>query len=153
MASTIIPGALAETTKWHRVSVALAALAAVLVMSGCEKMSPVPTDTRPGFQGTVDDQAYTVGEAISALTLPAARGGDGTLSYSLQPEVPGLTFDPGRRALSGTPTTAGTYPMTYRVADADENTTDDDAATLAFTIAVQEAEPAATAADLPDHGG
>ena len=144
MTSTIAAEAFAETKTWRRVSIALAVLAAVLVMSmsGCDSMSPVLTDTRPDFQGTVADQTYTVGEAISSVPLPAATGGDGALSYTLQPRVPGLTFDPQERTLSGTPTTAGTFSVTYRVEDADENTTDDDAAIQAFTITVRERDTA-----------
>ena len=66
---------------------------------------------------------YTVGAAIGTLTLPSASGGDGELIYSLRPEVAGLTFNPGSRTLSGTPTTAGTYGMTYTVADSDADLT------------------------------
>ena len=57
---------------------------------------PEPPDTAPIFTGTVDDQSYTVGEAITPLELPAASGGNGELSYSLEPAVAGLTFDRGR---------------------------------------------------------
>ena len=52
-----------------------------------------PSDTAPTFAVTVADQTYTEGEAVSPLTLPEASGGNGTLSYSLAPTVPGLTFD------------------------------------------------------------
>ena len=87
---------------------------------------------------TVPNQTYTAGVAISALVLPAASGGNGSLSYSLTPSIPGLSFDQNRRTLSGTPTTAGTYNMTYRVQDGDANTAASDAATLTFRITVQE---------------
>ena len=78
-------------------------------------------DTSPAFPATgrPGDQAYTVGMAIAALTLPAATGGDGTLAYNLSPEVPGLSFDAMTRQLTGTPTEAGTYATTYTVTDAD----------------------------------
>ncbi|MCY4630390.1 MAG: Ig domain-containing protein, partial [bacterium] len=99
-----------------------------------------PEDTAPSFAGTVADQTYTVGEAISTLIFPAASGGNGVLSYSLTPSVLGLTFTPSARTLSGTPITAGTYAMTYRVVDSD-----DDAAVLRFTIEVGEPEPTDTA--------
>ena len=78
-----------------------------------------------------DDQTYTVGTAIETLTLPEATGGNGTLRYSLSPDVPGLTFDTGTRQLNGTPSTAGVYDMIYTVADADGDTD-----TLGFTITV-----------------
>ena len=101
-----------------------------------------PSDTTaPTFAVTVADQTYTEGEAISPLTLPEASGGNGTLSYSLAPTVPGLTFTAATRALSGTPTAAGTYNMMYQAADGDANTANSDAATLTFTITVQEPEP------------
>ena len=64
----------------------------------------------------IDDQFYTVGTAIPALTLPGATGGIGTLSYSLTPEadIPaGLTFDATARSLKGTPTTATVVTLTY----------------------------------------
>ena len=117
----------------------IAALAVVVVVvSGCSGSTPVPPDVPPTFSETVDDQSYTVGEAIQSLTLPAATGGDGTLTYSLGPMIPdGLTFDAATRTLSGTPTTAGTYVMTYTVADADDNSDDTD--TAEFTITVREA--------------
>ena len=62
---------------------------------------------------------YPVDEAIDPWQLPAASGGDAPLRYSLQPEVPGLRFDPVTRQLSGTPTVAGLYLMQHGVTDAD----------------------------------
>ena len=102
---------------------------------------PEPPDTVPTFADPVDDQTYTDGEAISPLTLPEASGGNGPLSYSLTPTVPGLTFAAAKRTLSGAPTSAGSFDMTYQVIDGDDNTTASDAATLTFTITVQEPEP------------
>ncbi|MYK13866.1 MAG: hypothetical protein F4050_07290 [Rhodospirillaceae bacterium] len=92
------------------------------------------TDTSPSFSGVngPGDQAYTVGTAIGALTLPEARGGDGTLTYSLAPDVPGLTFDSAARRLSGTPSATGTHDMTYTATDADG-----DSDSLGFTIVVE----------------
>ena len=96
-----------------------------------------PADTEPSFGAqTVADQAYTVDEAILDLILPAAASGNGALSYTLRPTVPGLTFDLAPRTLSGTPTEAGTYAMTYTVTD-----TDGDTDTLTFTVTVNELEP------------
>ncbi len=82
-----------------------------------------------------DDRTYTAGTAIDPLTLPEATGGNGTLRYSLSPDVPGLSFDSGTRELAGTPTAAGAYNMTYTVSD-----TDGDTDTLSFTITVEAAE-------------
>ena len=96
-------------------------------------VTTIPEDTQPSFaEGSgPGNQSYTVGMAIDTLTLPEASGGDGTLTYSLAPEVPGLTFNAGTRQLTGTPTAAGTYNMTYTVTD-----TDGDPATLNFVVTV-----------------
>ena len=93
-----------------------------------------PTDTAPRFSGSQANLSYTEDSPISARTLPAASGGNGRLTYSLSPSVPGLTFTPGTRRLSGTPTRAGTYRMTYTVRDADNDTD-----SLSFTITVSAA--------------
>ena len=92
-------------------------------------------DTQPSFAGTSEpgDQTYTVGTAIDALTLPEASGGDGTLTYSLTSSAPGLSFDAATRQLTGTPTTAGAYIMTYNAEDEDG-----DSATRVFTITVNQ---------------
>ena len=79
-----------------------------------------------------DNQIYTVDTAISTLALPEATGGNGTLTYSLIPQVSGLAFDATTRQLSGTPTTADAHSMTYTATDEDGDT-----ATLGFTITVQ----------------
>ena len=88
-------------------------------------------DTKPVFSGSVSNQTYTVGTEISNLMLPAATDGQTPLMYSLTPTVPGLTFTASTRTLSGTPTTAGTYSMIYKVTDASSNTN-----TETFTITV-----------------
>ena len=64
-------------------------------------------------------------------------GGSGAFSYSLTPDVPGLSFDSTTRVLSGTPTLVGENSMTYMATDAapDMGTT-----TLAFTIVVSPSE-------------
>ena len=78
-------------------------------------------------------QSYTASTAIETLSLPEATGGNGTLTYSLSPSVPGLTFDATTRQLTGTPTTAGTHAMTYTVTDEDGDTD-----TLGFTLNVSD---------------
>ena len=95
-----------------------------------------PVDIAPSFTSSVADVDYTAGTAVSTPTLPAAAGGNGTLIYSLTPAVPGLSFDTQTRQLTGTPTSPGTYSMTYGVTDADDNTKDVDADTISFTITV-----------------
>ena len=82
---------------------------------------------------TVADQSYTLGTAITDLVLPAATGGDGTLTYTLSPDPPaGLTFNAGTRTLSGTPSAGqGATEYTYTATD-----TNGDTASLTFTIGV-----------------
>ena len=90
-------------------------------------------DTSPGFAAGSGpgDRSYTVGRAMDTLTLPEATGGNGTLTYSLSPDVPGLSFNAAARQLSGTPAAAGTYAMTYAATDEDGDTD-----TLSFAIVV-----------------
>ena len=91
-------------------------------------------DLRPSFgSATVSSQTYTSGTAIATLRLPAASGGDGTLTYGLTPSVPGLTFSASSRTLSGTPSSTGSYSMMYTARDADGDTV-----TLRFTITVSQ---------------
>ena len=97
-----------------------------------------PTDRTPDFgTATVSAQTYTVGQAITTLTLPAASGGDGTLTYSLSPGLPaGLTFNAAARTITGTPTAAqAATGYTYTVRDADGDTD-----TLTFNITVNAAD-------------
>ncbi len=96
-----------------------------------------PPDTMPSFAtgSGPGNQTYTVGTAIDTLILPEASGGDGTLTYSLSPSVAGLAFNARARQLTGRPTTAGTYNMTYTVRDADGDTD-----SLRFTITVEESD-------------
>ena len=81
----------------------------------------------------VADQDFTVGDAVS-VTLPAATGGATKivpLSYSLEPQVPGLSFNSASRTLSGTATATGTTEVTYTVTDRNGVT-----GTTTFTITV-----------------
>ena len=82
------------------------------------------------------DQNYTLNTAISALELPEADGGTGTLTYTLtgpgDSALPGgLTFS--GRTLSGTPDTADTTVLTYTVTDDNGATTSVD-----FTVSVSD---------------
>ena len=99
------------------------------------------------------NRSYPFGTAISPLTFPEARGGERPLTYSLSPEVPGLSFNATMRRLTGTPSRVGTYNMTYRAMDVDGDTD-----FLIFTIVVTEPEPdlvvesATVSDDTPDAG-
>ena len=120
----------------------LQATAAVgaLLLSGCEGLFPKP-DTAPRLSGAVNDQTYTAEVPICTFTLPQATGGNGTLSYSLRPQIAGLSFDSATHTLTGTPTAAGVHQMTYRVQDADENSSAIDIDTRNFTITITAREP------------
>ena len=76
------------------------------------------------------------------MTLPAATGGNGTLSYAIRPALPaGLSFTASTHVLSGAPTeTLARTTDTYTVSDGDANTAASDEATLTFTITVSEEE-------------
>lgn len=106
---------------------------------GCGGAAGTP-DITPSFAEAVDEQRYLEGDVVD-LTLPEASGGNGSLSYSLTPTIPGLTFDTVSRRLKGTLTKYGRYELTYQATDSDANTAESDAATLTFTIAVQPTEP------------
>ena len=90
-------------------------------------------DRFPSFRTAAapGNQTYTVGTAIDTLTLPEATGGNGELTYSLSPDVPGLSFNATARQLTGTPSTAGSHAMTYTVTDEDGDTD-----TLGFSITI-----------------
>ena len=93
----------------------------------------------PTFGGaSITDQQYTQDTAISALTLPVATGGTGTLSYRLSPALPaGLQFNARTRQLTGTPTTTLASKLyTYTVTDANGAT-----ASLTFRLRVAGGEP------------
>ena len=102
----------------------------IVRLLGEEQAEP---DTEPMFGLTeLIGPTYRVGEPADALTLPAATEGNGQLAYTLTPAVPGLTFSPPSRQLTGTPAQAGNYPVTYEVTDEDGDT-----ASLSFTIFVR----------------
>ena len=65
---------------------------------------------------TTADQTATVGNAFS-LTLPAATEGTTPYVYTATGQPPGVNFNATSRVLSGTPTAAGTYTVTYEVTD------------------------------------
>ena len=100
----------------------------------------IQDDLMPEFDpiDMIMDQTYVENSPIPDLTLPAATGGDGTLTYSLTPALPAnLRFDPATRLLSGTPPPEGSAPAatTYTYTATDE---DGDPATLTFTITIQD---------------
>ncbi len=94
----------------------------------------VEEDLTPDLRGaTVHDRTFVRDADIGTLQLPAATSGNGTTTYTVTPTLPsGLSFNPGNRRITGTPTVdvAGTQ-FTYTATDFDGDT-----ATLTFTIYV-----------------
>ena len=94
----------------------------------------VNADTAPALSSTVSNQSYRQNVQIPTLTLPAATGGNGALTYSLTPALPaGLTFSASTRRVTGIPTvwhTAKTYSFTATDADGDS-----DSQTFTITVA------------------
>ncbi|MBB6501399.1 putative Ig domain-containing protein [Pedobacter cryoconitis] len=86
----------------------------------------------------------TTGVAYPTQIIPPATGGSGVNTYSATNLPPGLSFDPVTRAITGTPTTAGTYTFPVTVSDNEGNTN-----TLNYTIVVKDPLSLATAT-LPD---
>ena len=84
-----------QRQSWIFASALLAALA-TLALIGCPASTPVPALV---FSGDVRDLSFQAGQSIRPVVLPPATGGTGSLSYSLRPEVPGLTFDRQSRTL------------------------------------------------------
>ena len=82
---------------------------------------------------SIADQSYVQNTAIEPLPLPEASGGDGPLSYALEPALPqGMAFDDSTRMMSGTPMMAqAPTRYTYTATDVDGDT-----ASLAFTMTV-----------------
>ena len=94
---------------------AAAVVAIGAALAGCT--SPVAPAVRFSAEKlTISLRPMVAGTAVTE-TLPEAMGGKQDLVYSLSPAVPGLTFDPATRVLSGTPTTPGPYDMTYTAKD------------------------------------
>ena len=116
----------------------------------------------PSFSATVPDQQADTGTAFS-LVLPAATGGDvskfgrainSPYTYAVSGLPAGLSFDAATRTVSGTPTEAGSFTVTYTADDADafysRNAFPDaddlaDAATQTFWIQVSSDDPPSAA--------
>src|SRR5206468_12482962 len=72
-----------------------------------------------------------VGVELKPLKL-VATGGTGTYAWKLESgSAPGLSFDPATAELTGTPTTAGSFPLKVSATDGDSRT-----ATVDVTVRV-----------------
>ena len=93
---------------------------------------------RPLFRTSIANQTYSEGNAITALTLPEALAGPGSVpstnTYTLAPLPAGLAFNATSQILSGTPTSAGTFDLTYTATNGDGDTD-----SLGFSIEVTSA--------------
>jgi YD repeat-containing protein len=96
----------------------------------------VPTVT-PVFSGGMANQTGMATVAMTSYTAPAATDANGaSISYSASGMPSGVSFNASTRVFSGTPSTAGTYTITYK-ATASTGTV----ASATFTITVSAASP------------
>ena len=79
----------------------------------------VEANTEPMFPTPVAAQTWTQDEAISAFTIAAATGGNGTLTYSVSGLHADVELNSQTLEVSGTPTTAGMGSATVTVTDRD----------------------------------
>ena len=117
----------------------------------------------PSFSDTVAAQTWTRNAEITALTLPAAGGGDlektafsTTVSWPYLYEVAGLpaglSFDADTREIKGTPTATGSFTVTYTAQDADIDTSATDTASLTFMVTVRAPGTPTAGALVSNHG-
>ena len=121
----------------------LTGLGNTLVLALPGQPCPAVGDSLPDFgTATVPDQSWSRHWRVAGVTLPAATGGNGTLTYALRPALPaGLTFDAATRTISGVPTaTMSQAEYTYTATDADASNPDSDS--LTFDIEVAHVLPA-----------
>ena len=96
-------------------------------------VTPFAAESSPSFGSeTIADMELVQTRSVS-VTLPAATGGNGVLTYQLSPALPsGVTFNPATRTISGSPSALQSQAdYTYTVRD-----TDNDTATLTFKLSV-----------------
>ena len=98
-----------------------------------------PADTAPAFaaDAAVSARSYSRFAPIPSFTLPQATGGNGDITYTLSPAIPGLTLDADTGVLTGTPTTQAplaTYTLTAADSDMTTGTSDED--TFTFEVVV-----------------
>ena len=118
---------------------------ATLTFSVTVEANAVPTFG----SGSVSARTFVAGQAIDEFTVPAASGGNGTITYSASNLPDGLRFDatgsdspgcPGSQAreVCGTPTTAAAAAtVTITAQDGDANMAAGDRDTLTFTVTVE----------------
>ena len=108
----------------------------------------VSSDAPPSFgSGSVPEKAFILNAAIADFQVPAASGGNGTITYAASGLPTGLVFDATgtdatgcsgteAREICGTPSVAGTGTITITAQDGDTNMAPADRATLSFAYSV-----------------
>ncbi|EKD30466.1 MAG: hypothetical protein ACD_78C00049G0002, partial [uncultured bacterium (gcode 4)] len=105
-------------------------IATITVQHGSVKVTSITFDRIPApnqlppTMGNVPNQTATVGTPITAINLASyitLTNGDAVTQYTLASGAlpPGLTFNTTTGAITGTPTTAGTYNITVTATDND----------------------------------
>ena len=98
------------------------------------------TDTAPSFESnTIANSSQLHNQnIITTIQLPTATGGNGDLTYRLNPRpLPaGMTFTASDRTLNGTPTALGVTALTYSAIDSDPNHDPSDEAQISFSFLV-----------------
>ena len=108
------------------------------------------TNGAPTFEYPAPPRQVAHNEEIEPFVLPDATGGDvgytgsdgriyrfpNPYTYAVTGLPAGLEFDPATREVSGTPTAAGAWTVTYKAGDADHVRSDADKAIGTFVIRV-----------------
>lgn len=105
-------------------------------------INPAPVvDKTPPTVAPIADASGTVGTPIAPIVIVASDSGL-PLDVKVTGLPAGLTYDPTTGEVIGTPTVAGTFPITVVVTDTSGNST-----TVTFTITVAEAAKTAATTD------
>ncbi|MDE2691322.1 MAG: cadherin domain-containing protein [Acidobacteriota bacterium] len=102
-----------------------------------DEVTVLVRDLMPSFgDAEIGTKRFLANQPARPRVLPAASGGNGALTYTLEPLPAGLEFDDSSRRLHGTPTAAGRFTVTYSATDIDG-----DVASLEFLIRVFDNRP------------
>ena len=142
---------------------------AVIVVTTGDTAPSFPAATLSANFATLPAKYFPAGETIQPFQIPAATGGNGTISYSYTALPPGLKFDAGGsdafgctaadfpagytdtanlaaapRVVCGTPGVSGITGSKFVARDADPNRSGSDQGTLAVDIHVYDASISST---------